>query len=207
MLICGKSQAVLRGTSADHRSRSKWPYYSLGSRSLCLGHSVLHRRKGGATPTYVTTPLEPVATPVPPVLPFQKHTHILSVGAEDTMPPLPVVTDKTILLPAWPESHHVDVDSSEPSVIHVPYCLPEFWRSMGGVIKMNPSHRATRVKVHSGPHARCSRPDKALTDTSSPQSFVWCSLLESMLASGAASPSAVPNVPASVNGPDLMGFS
>ena len=72
---------------------------------------------------------------------------------------------------------------------------------------MNPSHRATRVKVHSGPHARCSRPDKALTDTSSPQSFVWCSLLESMLASGAASPSAVPNVPASVNGPDLMGFS
>ena len=41
MLICGKSHAVLRGTSPDYGSWSKWAYYSLGSRSLCLGHSVL----------------------------------------------------------------------------------------------------------------------------------------------------------------------
>ena len=41
VLICGKSKAVLRGTSLDYGSWSKWAYYSLGSRSLCLGHSVL----------------------------------------------------------------------------------------------------------------------------------------------------------------------
>ena len=41
VLICGESQAVLRGTSLDYGSWSKWAYYSLGSRSLCLGHSVL----------------------------------------------------------------------------------------------------------------------------------------------------------------------
>ena len=34
------------------------------------------------------------------------------------MPPLPVVTDKEILLPTWQE-YHEDVDS-EPSVIDVP---------------------------------------------------------------------------------------
>ena len=52
--------------------------------------------EGGATPTYVTTPVEPVATPLPPVLSLQKHTHILSIGEDDTVPPLPVVTDKEI---------------------------------------------------------------------------------------------------------------
>ena len=41
MLICGKSHTVLRGTSPDYGSWSKWAYSSLGSRSLCLGHSVL----------------------------------------------------------------------------------------------------------------------------------------------------------------------
>ena len=41
VLICGKSQAVLRGISPDYGSWSKWAYSSLGSRSLCLGHSVL----------------------------------------------------------------------------------------------------------------------------------------------------------------------
>ena len=41
VLISGKSQAVLRRTSLDYGSESKWAYYSLGSRSLCLGHSVL----------------------------------------------------------------------------------------------------------------------------------------------------------------------
>ena len=75
---------------------------------------------GGATPTYVTTPVEAVATPVPPVLSLQRHTHILSIGVDDMGPPLPVVTDKAIWLPTWPESHHVDVDSSEPYVIDVP---------------------------------------------------------------------------------------
>ena len=80
--------------------------------------------EGGATPTYVTTPVEPVATPVPPVLSLQKHTHILSIGVDDTVPPLPVVTDKAIWLPTWPESHHVDADSLEPSVIDVPDVLP-----------------------------------------------------------------------------------
>ena len=70
--------------------------------------------EGGATPTYVTTP-------VPPVSSLQKHTHILSIGVDDTGPPLPVVQDKAMWLPTtWPESHHVDVDSSEPSVIDVP---------------------------------------------------------------------------------------
>ena len=59
---------------------------------------------------------------------------------------------------------------------------------------MNPSHQTTHVKVHAGPHARRSRPGKALIDTGSPQSFVSCSFFESMLASGAASPSAVQNV-------------
>ena len=94
----------------------------------------------------------------------------------------------------------------EPSVIDVPDFLPEFMRFRGGMIKMNPYHRATRVKVNAGPHARRSRPGKESIDTGSPQSFVWCLSFESMLASGAASPSAVQNVPASVNGPDLMGF-
>ena len=37
----GKSQAVLRGISPDYGSWSKRAYSSLGSRSLCLGHSVL----------------------------------------------------------------------------------------------------------------------------------------------------------------------
>ena len=41
MLICGKSHAVLRGTSSDYGSWSNWAYYSLDSRGLCLGHSVL----------------------------------------------------------------------------------------------------------------------------------------------------------------------
>ena len=41
VLICGESHAVLRGTSPDYGSWSKWAYYNLGSRSLCLGHSVL----------------------------------------------------------------------------------------------------------------------------------------------------------------------
>ena len=43
--------------------------------------------EGGATPTYVTKPVEPVATPLPPVLSLQKHTHILSIGEDDTVPP------------------------------------------------------------------------------------------------------------------------
>ena len=76
--------------------------------------------EGGATSTYGTTPVEPVATPVPPVLSLQKHTHILSIGVDDTGPPLPVVTDKVTWLPTWPESHDVDVDSSEPYAIDVP---------------------------------------------------------------------------------------
>ena len=87
------------------------------------------------------------------------------------MPPLPVVTDKAIWLPTWPESHHVDVDSSEPSVIDVPDFLPEFRRFRGGVIKMNPSHQTTHDKVHAGPHAGRSQPGKALIDTGSPPSF------------------------------------
>ena len=41
VLICGKSHALLRGTSPDYGSWSKWAHSSLGSRSLCLGHSVL----------------------------------------------------------------------------------------------------------------------------------------------------------------------
>ena len=41
VLICGKSRDVLRATSPDYGSWSKWAYYSLSSRSLCLGHSVL----------------------------------------------------------------------------------------------------------------------------------------------------------------------
>ena len=41
VLICGKTHAVLRGTSPDYGSWSKWAYSSLGSRRLCLGHSVL----------------------------------------------------------------------------------------------------------------------------------------------------------------------
>ena len=49
--------------------------------------------EGGATPMYVTTPVEPVATPVPPVLSLEKHTHILLIGVDDTGPPLPVVTE------------------------------------------------------------------------------------------------------------------
>ena len=35
------SHAGLRGASPDYGSWSKWAYSSLGSRSLCLGHSVL----------------------------------------------------------------------------------------------------------------------------------------------------------------------
>ena len=80
--------------------------------------------ESGATPTYVTTPGEPVATPASPVLSLQKHTHILSIGEDDALPPLPVVTDKAIWLPTWPESHHVDVNSSRPSVIDIPDFLP-----------------------------------------------------------------------------------
>ena len=41
VLICDKSHAVLRGTSSDYGSWSKWAYYSLDSRRLCLGPSVL----------------------------------------------------------------------------------------------------------------------------------------------------------------------
>ena len=41
VLISGKSQAVLCWTSLDYGIWSKWAYYSLGSRSLCLGHSAL----------------------------------------------------------------------------------------------------------------------------------------------------------------------
>ena len=82
--------------------------------------------EGGETPTYVTPPVEPVATPVPPVLSLQKHTHVLSIDEDGTVPPSPVVTDKEIWLPTWQESHHEDVDS-EPSVIDVPdFFLPEF---------------------------------------------------------------------------------
>ena len=73
--------------------------------------------------------------------------------------------------------------------------LPEFRHSGGGVIKMKPSHLTTHVKVHAGPHARGSRPGKALICTGSPQSFASSSFFESIFASGAASPSAVQNVP------------
>ena len=59
---------------------------------------------------------------------------------------------------------------------------------------MNPSHQTTHVNIHAGPHAGRLRPGKALIDTGSPLSFVSCSFFESMLASGAASPSAVQNV-------------
>ena len=89
----------------------------------------------------------------------------------------------------------MDVDSSEPSVIDVSDFLPEFRRFRRGVIKMNPYHQTTHVTVHAGPHARRSRPGKALIDTASPQSIVSCSFFESMLASGAASPSAVQKRP------------
>ena len=41
VLICGKSHAVLCGTSPDYGSWSKWAHSSLGSRSLFLSHSVL----------------------------------------------------------------------------------------------------------------------------------------------------------------------
>ena len=41
VLTCGKSHALLRGTSSDYGSWSNWAYYSLDSRGLCLGHSVL----------------------------------------------------------------------------------------------------------------------------------------------------------------------
>ena len=51
--------------------------------------------EGGAIPTYVTTPVEPVAMPVSPVLSLQKHTHILSIGEDDTLPPLPVAEKAT----------------------------------------------------------------------------------------------------------------
>ena len=91
------------------------------------------------------------------MLSLQKHTHILSIGVDDAGPPLPVVQDKAIWLPTWPESHHVDVDSSEPSVIDVPdFFLPEFRRFRGEVIKMNPYHQTIHVTVHAGPHARRS---------------------------------------------------
>ena len=62
------------------------------------------------------------------------------------------------------------------------------------MIKINPSHKTTHVKVHAGPHARRSRPDKALIDAGSPQSFVSCSFFEGMLPLGDASPSAVQNI-------------
>ena len=81
----------------------------------------------GASPTYVTTPVEPVATPVPPVSSLQKHTHILSIGVDDTGLPLPVVTGKAIYLPTWPESHHVDVDYAEPFVTEV----TDFYQTFG----------------------------------------------------------------------------
>ena len=88
----------------------------------------------------------------------------------------------------------MDVDASEPFVIDVPDNLPEFWRFRGGVNKMNPSHQTTYVKVHAGSHARRSRPGKVIICTGFPQSFVACSFFESMLASSAASPSAVQSV-------------
>ena len=103
----------LGGLQIDLDNREVPSYFSVASLSSIA-------KEGGATPTYVTTSVEPVATPVPPVLSLQKHTHMLSIGVDDTGPPLPVVTDKAIWLPTWPESHHVDVDSSEPSVINVP---------------------------------------------------------------------------------------
>ena len=113
--------------------------------------------EGGATPTYVASPVEPVATPVPPVLSLQKHTHIRCIGVDDIGPPLAAVVDKAIWLPTWPESHHVDVDSSEPSVIDVPeFIYQNFRRFRGEVIKMNPSHQTTYVTVHAGPHVRRS---------------------------------------------------
>ena len=83
--------------------------------------------EGGGTPTYVTTPVEPIATPVPPVLSLENHTHTFSIGVDDTEPPLPIVTDKAIWSPTWPESHHVDVDSSEPAEIDV----PDFYQNLG----------------------------------------------------------------------------
>ena len=126
--------------------------------------------EGGATPTYVASPVEPVATPVPPVLSPQNHTHIISIGVDDTGPPLPIVTDRAIWLPTWPESH-VDVKLSGTCEIDIPDILPEFRRFAGGVIKMNPSHQTTHDKVHAGPHAGRSQPGKALIDTGSPPSF------------------------------------
>ena len=59
---------------------------------------------------------------------------------------------------------------------------------------MNPSHNTTHVTAHAEPHARRSRPGKALIGTGSPQSFVSCSFFERMLTSGAALPSAVQNI-------------
>ena len=58
----------------------------------------------------------------------------------------------------------MDVDSSEPSVIDVSDFLPEFRRFRRGVMKMNPPHQTTHVKVHPGPHARRSRAGKTLID-------------------------------------------
>ena len=43
--------------------------------------------QGGATPTYDTTPVEPLATPASPVLSLQRRTHILSIGGEGPEPP------------------------------------------------------------------------------------------------------------------------
>ena len=71
--------------------------------------------EGGVTPTYVTTPVEPVATPVPPVLSLQNtHSHTLNRCGRHRA----ALTrcNGSIWLPTLPESHHVDVDSSEPSV-------------------------------------------------------------------------------------------
>ena len=96
------------------------------------------------------------------------------------MPPLPVVTEKAIWIPTWPKSHHEDVDSSGHAVIDVLF-LPEFRSFRGGAIKMNPSHQTTHVKVNAGSYMRRSRAGKALIDTGSPHSFVWCSFFESML--------------------------
>ena len=42
--------------------------------------------EGGATPTYVTTPVEPVATPVSPVLSLQEHTYSQSVWTTPCRP-------------------------------------------------------------------------------------------------------------------------
>ena len=65
VLICGKSRDVLRVTSPDYGSWSKWAYYSISSRSLCLGHSVLSLPSGnrrllmGILSLYIFLPVRP----------------------------------------------------------------------------------------------------------------------------------------------------